>query len=241
LLVKKEKTEGAAQAVPKPKKPQVVQMHCSQFLDTQPTCDLLITDPPYSTDVEDIESFAQSWLPRAISKVRSTGRAFVCIGSYPQELHAYTGVQTILPLDDVMIWTYNNTIGPKPNYRFKRNYQAILYYKGPDAPPLNTDLLEELKLSFTMNAPDGRQGNHYHAWQKPDEMAELFIRLATQPGDLVLDPFCGTGTFLLAASRLGRTALGCDSSPEMLDIARRRGCEIFTAQQGLDVRHQIYS
>lgn len=47
------------------------------------TFDLLLTDPPYSTDVEDIEAFAAERLPLALAKVKPTGRAYICIGAYP--------------------------------------------------------------------------------------------------------------------------------------------------------------
>ncbi|MBR0250798.1 MAG: hypothetical protein IJQ77_06920 [Synergistaceae bacterium] len=55
--------------------------------------DLLLTDPPYSTDVEDIDEFAHSWLPNALGHVKSTGSAYVFIGAYPEELRAYLKVK----------------------------------------------------------------------------------------------------------------------------------------------------
>jgi len=66
----------------------------------------------------------------------------------------------------------------------------------------------------------------YHQWQKPDDLAERFIRHSTKRGDLVFDPFAGTGTFLLAASKLGRRGVGCEIDKKMIEIARKRGCEI---------------
>jgi DNA modification methylase len=77
-----------------------------------------------------------------------------------------------------------------------------------------------------ISAPDGRHFNRYHEWQKPDEIAERFIRHATREGDKVIDPFCCTGTFILAASKLGREGFGCDISEENLEIAKERGCII---------------
>jgi DNA modification methylase len=50
------------------------------------------------------------------------------------------------------------------------------------------------------------------------------VRHSTAAGALVVDPFAGSGTFLLAAARLGRRALGCDSSEDALRIAIARGC-----------------
>jgi DNA modification methylase len=75
-----------------------------------------------------------------------------------------------------------------------------------------------------INAPDGRQGDRYHAWQKPMEIAERFIRHSTKVGDTVYDPFACTGTFLLASAKLGRKAFGCEIDPDNAAIAIERGC-----------------
>jgi hypothetical protein len=224
LRLKKAAIEAQVQAAPS--KPRITLISWEDWLPEQPPCDLLITDPPYSTDVEDIEAFARAWLPLALSKVRSTGRAYVCIGAYPQELRAYLNVQACLPVQQVLVWSYRNTLGPSPTHGYKQNWQAILYFCGPDAPNLDCPLLTEQFSAQEINAPDGRQGERYSAWQKPDELAERLIRHSTRPGDVLYDPFCGTGTFVLAGHRLGRIALGCDRSEDMLLLAEKRGCTI---------------
>ena len=58
--------------------------------------------------------------------------------------------------------------------------------------------------------------------QKPLALLERLISATTAPGDTVLDPCCGSGTTLLAAARLGRTAVGIDSSPLAVATARSR-------------------
>lgn len=198
----------------------------ADWLPTQPQCDLLLTDPPYSTDIDDIEGFARAWLPVALGKVKPTGRAYVCIGAYPDELATYLAIKPPehLTLAGVLVWTYRNTLGPKPTHDYKLNWQAILYYRGADAPPLDCPEMVEQFAVQDINAPDGRQGDRWHAWQKPDLLAERIIRHATRPGQSVIDPFTCTGTFVLAAARLGRRAAGCDISPENLAIAEERGC-----------------
>lgn len=196
------------------------------WLPDQPACDLLLTDPPYATDVDDIQSFANAWLPFALGKVKPTGRAYVCIGAYPHELAAYLSIAPPdhMILSQVLVWTYRNTLGPTPKYDYKLNWQAILYYRGVDVPPLDApEMLEQFSVQ-DINAPDGRQGDRWHAWQKPDKLAERFIRHATQPGDLILDPFAGTGTHLLAAARLGRRGHGCEINTDTFGIAIDRGC-----------------
>jgi len=193
------------------------------WLRKQDASDLLLTDPPYSTDVDDINEFAKQWLPIALNRVKSTGRAYVFIGAYPKEIQAYMAVRMPTQL---LVWTYRNTIGPSPKDDYKLNWQAILYYRMVDAPPLDCPIMTEQFSVQDINAPDGRQYNREHTWQKPNEIADRFIRHSTKQGDTVLDPFAGTGTFLLSAHRMGRIGTGCDNNSEMLSIAERMGCEL---------------
>ena len=58
--------------------------------------------------------------------------------------------------------------------------------------------------------------------QKPVLLLDRIIRIATEPGDLVVDPFCGSGTTLVAAAILGRKFFGIDTSSEAVELANRR-------------------
>jgi DNA modification methylase len=58
--------------------------------------------------------------------------------------------------------------------------------------------------------------------QKPERLLERILLAASSPGDLVADPFCGSGSTLAVAQRLGRRWLGCDSSPAAIDLTRER-------------------
>lgn len=220
--------EVAGQLQRAPGRPVIAHASWEHWLPEQAPCDLLLTDPPYSSEIEEIERFAQNWLPAALAKVKDSGRAYVCIGAYPRELRAYLTVPipSHLRLLQVLVWTYKNTLGPSPASVYKQNWQAILYFMGVNASKLDCPLLSEQFAVQDINAPDGRLGNRYHTWQKPDELAERLIRHSTQEGATLIDPFAGTGTFVLAAHRLGRTGLGCESSEEMLAIAEKRGCSI---------------
>lgn len=223
--LKRARQERAALADIDP--PVITQASWDEWLPAVSDCDLLLTDPPYSTDIDDIDAFAGAWLPAALAKVRPTGRAYVCIGAYPEELRAYlnTPVPAQLQLAQVLVWTYRNTLGPAPAYDYKLNWQAILYYRGLAAAPLECPEMTEQFSVQDVNAPDGRLTERYHAWEKPIQLAERLIRHATRPGDLILDPFAGTGTFPLAAAKLGRVGTGCEVDPDMLAIAEERGCQ----------------
>lgn len=187
---------------------------------------LLLTDPPYSTDVANIDGFAKSWLPKALDNVRDDGFAYVFIGAYPNELKAYLNIDppSHMELVQVLVWSYKNTLGNNPKDRYKQNYQACLFYRGKNAPALDCPMTNEQWAVQEINAPDGRQGDRFHAWQKPMEIAERFIRHSTKAGDMVFDPFACTGTFLLAAAKLGRKSFGIEINPENAEIAIKRGC-----------------
>lgn len=201
--------------------PSIILSSAIDFINTLEPFDLLLTDPPYQTDVEDIYKFAE-WLPVALSKLKPTGRAYIFTGAYPQEIHAYLNQATP---DQILVWTYRNTIGPNRKKEYKSNWQTVLYFIGKDAPDLKGDMLKEKFATLDFNAPDGRHGKRWHPWEKPLDLAEQLILQSTNENDLVVDPFAGTGTFLLAAGKLGRIARGCDQSEEMINICKERGIE----------------
>lgn len=64
--------------------------------------------------------------------------------------------------------------------------------------------------------------NRNHSATFPVELPEWFIKLFTRPGDIVLDPFMGSGTTALAAIRLSRNFVGIDISKEYVELARKR-------------------
>ena len=69
--------------------------------------------------------------------------------------------------------------------------------------------------------PMAKERNGYPT-QKPVELLERLITALTPPGGSVADFFCGSGTTLVAAQKLGRQWFGCDNSPRAIDLARKR-------------------
>jgi len=65
------------------------------------------------------------------------------------------------------------------------------------------------------------QADH-HPTEKPVNLMGHFIRLHTAPGDVVLDPFLGSGTTAVACERLGRRWVGCEINPEYAALAEKR-------------------
>lgn len=61
-----------------------------------------------------------------------------------------------------------------------------------------------------------------HDWQQDIAEAEYYIEHLTKPGEVVLDPFCGSGTTILAALNIGRQAIGIEIEEEMSNVAKSR-------------------
>jgi modification methylase len=141
-----------------------------------------------------------------------------------------------------VIWrkvTSTNTTGggtvmgsyPYPrNGILKLDYEFILLFKKPGkAPGAGTEQKEAARLSneewseyFSGHwfFPGERSGNHLAAF--PEELPRRLIRMFTFGGETVLDPFAGSGTTLVAASRLGRNSTGYELCGECLDLIRSR-------------------
>jgi len=67
-----------------------------------------------------------------------------------------------------------------------------------------------------------RVSDPYNPTAKPSELIETLIALFSEPGDLILDPYCGTGTTLLAARQLGRLAVGIERDQRQCEEIVRR-------------------
>jgi len=66
------------------------------------------------------------------------------------------------------------------------------------------------------------QEKRIHRFQKPEESIERMIRISSSPGDLIFDPFIGSGTTAVVADRLGRKFFGCDINPDYVEMALER-------------------
>lgn len=97
---------------------------------------------------------------------------------------------------------------------YKQTRAGRLYFHA-DGPAM-TDVWE---IPFLSTVSLERTG--YPA-QKPEALLERIIQAASRPGDVVADFFCGSGTTLVAAQRLGRAWIGCDVSREAVRLSEQR-------------------
>lgn len=125
-------------------------------------------------------------------------------------------------------------LNPPPNLAcrcFTHSTETILWAR-PDhkiGHYYNYQLMKELNGGKQMKdvwegslTPKSEKTEGKHPTQKPEYLLERIMLASTREGDLVLDPFAGSGTTLVVAKRLGRKSLGIDNCEEYLEIAKRR-------------------
>ena len=110
------------------------------------------------------------------------------------------------------------------SYRYiKSGGKTYRYYDDEPVPP--TDVWTD--ISHLQQRDPQRTG---YETQKPLKLMERIVKCASRPGDMVLDPFCGSGTTLEAACVHGRHFIGIDSNPAVTEYVRRR-----TAESGVHI------
>ncbi len=98
-------------------------------------------------------------------------------------------------------------------YHYRSRYELILFFeKGKRK-------LNDLSVPDIIEHPRIHRG---YPTEKPVAVNEVLVRQSSQPGELVIDPFMGSGSAGVAAVGLGRSFLGNDLCSEALDISRRR-------------------
>jgi len=118
---------------------------------------------------------------------------------------------------NMIVWVKNNFAGSL-FAQFKHQYEPCFYaHKQGEAPRWNGPTNES-----TVWFHDKPARNDLHPTMKPVALIERAISNATAPGQLVVDPFLGSGTAIIAAQRTGRVCFGMDLEPRYCDVILTR-------------------
>jgi modification methylase len=188
----------------------------------------------------DYDRFTREWLAAVRHVLKDTGSIWV-IGSYHNIFRVGTALQ------DLGFWILNDVIwrktNPMPNFRGKRFTNAhetlIWATKNPKQSytfnyeamkALNDEL--QMRSDWTLPVCAGRErlktgnGEKAHSTQKPESLLHRVIVASTKQGDMILDPFFGSGTTGAVAKKLGRHFIGIEREKTYADVARARIAEV---------------
>src|SRR5689334_19322305 len=186
---------------------------------------------------EAYDTFTRAWLTACRRVMKPTATLWV-IGSY----HNIFRVGTVL--QDLGFWVLNDVIwrktNPMPNFRGRRftNAHETMIWASREAGgkgyTFNYEVLkagnEDVQVRSDWTIPlctgeerlKGGDGKKLHPTQKPEALLARVILSSSRPGDLVLDPFSGTGTTGATAKRLGRQFIGIERDPAYAEAAQAR-------------------
>jgi DNA modification methylase len=146
-----------------------------------------------------------------------------CCGGGPQPTFAWTSLR----LDDngmqffhAVIWDKSGR-GNGMGWRYRRNYEFVMVAHRRSGRLLwsNTDIATPNIVRFMPVI------KRTHPNEKPVEMVKHFLKLHAKPGSIILDPFCGSGSTLVACVEMGLPYIGIELDPGYCAIARRRIAE----------------
>jgi len=183
------------------------------------------------------DAFTRAWLLAARRVLKPNGTIWV-IGSY----HNIFRVGAIM--QDLGFWILNDVVwrktNPMPNFRGRRfqnahetmiwasrdqkakgytfNYEAMK--AANDDVQMRSDWLFPICTGAERLKDD--KGDKLHPTQKPEALLARIVLASTKPGDVVLDPFFGSGTTGAVAKRLGRNFVGIDREQAYIDAASER-------------------
>lgn len=191
-------------------------------------------------DFASYDRFTADWLDAVRHVLKDNGTLWV-IGSYHNIFRV--GAQ----LQDQGYWILNDIVwrksNPMPNFRgtrFANAHETLIWvakqkdsryffnYEAMKA--LNEDL--QMRSDWMLPLCSGGErlkltnGQKAHPTQKPEALLYRVMMASTRPGDLVLDPFFGTGTTGAVAKKLGRRWLGLEREPAYVELAGRRIAEV---------------
>jgi len=203
-----------------------------------------VTDPwDKFKSFAEYDAFTRAWLTACRRVLKDTGTLWV-IGSY----HNIYRVGAVLM--DAGYWVLNDIAWIKANptpqmrgTRFCNAHETLLWAKksidqkkytfhyremkaGNDDKQMRSDWYIPICSGGEREKKDGKKA---HATQKPEALMHRVIAATTNPGDLVLDPFCGSGTTAAVAKRLGRDYITIDREEVYVELAEKRLANISPA------------
>ncbi|MEH6677655.1 site-specific DNA-methyltransferase [Phenylobacterium sp.] len=183
------------------------------------------------------DAFTKAWMAECRRVLKDDGALWV-IGSYHNIFRVGATLQ------DLGFWILNDVVwrktNPMPNFkgtRFTNAHETLIwaaksrggrrYTFNYDAMKMANDELQ-MRSDWTFPLCTGEErikdasGSKAHPTQKPEALLHRLILASTRPGDLILDPFFGTGTTGAAAKRLGRRFIGLEREDDYVAVAKTR-------------------
>lgn len=224
---------------------------------------LIVTDPPYNlnkdygNNQDNLEfteylDFSRKWLKEAHRILTDDGTIYVFMGMrYISYIYSILEQELGMTFNSWITWFYTQGIGKTKGFS-PRHDDILMFTKHPKKFVFNlNDIRVPQKFYRSVNNMRGANpGNvwvfshmHYcnknrqkHPTQKPEGLYERMILSSSNVGDIVLDPFSGSGTLLRVCQQTGRSGIGIEINPEYIEMTQERLALPFTGFDSIDER-----
>lgn len=225
--------------------------------------DLIVTDPPYNLskdygntndnlEFDEYLEFTRGWLKEAVRVLKDDGTIYVFMGMrYISYLYVIMEKELSLSFNSWITWYYTQGIGKTKGFS-PRHDDILMFTKNPKKFTFNLDNIRVPQKYYRSvnNMRGANPGNvwefshvHYsnknrrkHPTQKPEALYERMILASSNEGEIVLDPFLGSGTMLRVCQQTGRKGIGIDINQEFIQLVSKRLSEPFNGFDSIDER-----
>lgn len=202
---------------------RIIQGDCLDILKSMPSAsaDFILTDPPYFVRYRDRDGriIANDVDPASVLgafddlyRILKPNRFCVCFYGW-SKVGAFFDAWTKAGFKPVAHLVWHKDYASKSRYVRYTHEQAYVLAKGNPRTPESP--IEDVQ-------PWEYSGNRLHPTEKAVSVLQPLVRSFSEPGDLVLDPFAGSGSSLVAAALAGRSAVGIELEEKYCTLIRRR-------------------
>lgn len=225
--------------------------------------DLIVTDPPYNLnkdygnnqdkrEFDEYIEFSKLWLEEACRVLKDDGTLYVFMGmKYISYIYSILEQELGMHFNSWITWFYTQGIGKTKGFS-PRHDDILMFVKDPKKFTFNLDAIRVPQKFYRSvnNMRGANPGNvwefshmHYcnknrkkHPTQKPEGLYERMILASSNEGDVVVDPFVGSGTMLRVCQQTNRYGIGIDINPEYIGMTEERLLEPFAGFDSIDER-----
>lgn len=204
------------------------------FMQDIPGEFVVVTDPPYNIKYK-YDSYSDNLSDEEYIELISSFRGLkTAIIHYPEETMRYFVPALGVP-DEVNVWAYNSNLPSRHHrlinyYGLKPDYTKVLQpYKNPNDSRIRKRIAAGIEgarsydwFSDIQMVKNVSKDKYNHPCPVPVELMERIIKLTTEEGDLIVDPFTGSGTTAIACMNTNRRFVGFEVSKAYVDMARAR-------------------
>ena len=238
--------------------------NCINELKSLDSCsvDLIIADPPYNVgkdygntsdklDFNDYIALTKEWLVECHRVLKDSGTIYVFVG-FRFISYIYQILEKELNMNFInwISWHYTQGIGKTKG--FSPRHDDILMFSKTSTYKFNLDDIRipqkyYRKVNNMRGANPGdvwevshihycQKGRQQHPTQKPEALIERMVLASSNEGDMVVDPFCGSGTTMRVCQQLKRNGIGIEINEEYVKLAKERLNRPFEGFDSIDTR-----